>query len=187
MAYQDIRGIRIKITGKRIVFLLILFVIFSSIGFYFYQASRSIVYVNYHGKILKFRADLREANKLPVYPNESAVTNLLWKSDIKNLKIVFMNTSDLNYVGLEAFEIAYKLKIAYDYFYMPVNISGQDVASFENLQGADVFIALMPPSISNETEIRVEDNVIFIKAKNYKDFDLVTIKFLIVALDINFD
>lgn len=176
-------GIKFRVTKNRIIFLIILCSIISSVLFYYFFI-RPIYYVNYNGQLLKFRVDLREANKIRVYTDESSVYNLLWNPEIKNLTIVFMNTSDMNYTEVEAFEIAFKLKIAYMSSNFPVKISGQDVSSFENLTKEDVFIALIPPSISNETSVRVEDNIIFIRGKSFKEFDLATVKFLMIALEI---
>jgi hypothetical protein len=105
----------------------------------------------------------------------------------KNVVIVFKNTSDLSYVAVEAFEITYKLKTAYLRNNFSAKISAQEVESFDNLPRENLFIALVPPSISDETAIRVSNNVIFIKGENLEKLDLATVKFLMIILGIKID
>jgi hypothetical protein len=171
---------------KTIFILSVFFIVLLSIFLWYYFSQRPIYTINYGGIILNFRADLREANKVPVYPNESLIHEILWDPEIKNVTIVFMNTTDVSLTAIQAFEIAYKLTIAYKMHNYFVTISAKEVNSFENLSASkeNPFIALAPPSISNETLIETENNVIFIKAKTNKEFDLAAVKLMIIALEI---
>jgi len=176
------KKVKLKFTINRIIFLVVLCALII-IVVYFYTITKPVFSINYNGQILKFRVDLREADKLTVF-DESSIYELLWNNSVKNVTIVFMDTTDLNHVTVEAIEVAYKLKLAYNIFNFSTNISAQEVESFENLSKENVFIALVPPSISNETIVKINDNVIFIKAKTYEEFDLATAKFIMVVLNI---
>jgi len=178
------KSIKIKIRKKVLLLFIVLVIIVAlSLSLYFYL-SKPLVYWNYKGTLLKFRTDLREAKKVYVYPNETSIGYLLWKSEPKNIIIVFKNTNDIKLTGVEAFEIAYKLQLAYLKENTNVKISAEEVKSFENLPHNSTFIALLPPSISNETSVKVKDNIIFISGKTQKEFDLAVVKFLIVFLGI---
>lgn len=136
---------------------------------------------------MKFSTDLKKANAVPVYPNNDTVYDILWNLELKNLTIAYVNSSDNSKVAVEAFDITYKMQLAYLMFGLDVGIKGEEIYSYENLSAAreNPVIALVPPVFSNETLVKAEDNVIFIKAKSYEDFDLATTKFLMVALAIN--
>jgi hypothetical protein len=139
---------------------------------------------NYKGSTFVFRTDLRKANKLTVQPNETSITDLLWVPDISKITIVYKNSTDVNLVTLEAIEITYKLKLGYVMANFPVEIDAQEVQSFDSLPTDRPFIAIVPPSLADETAIKLQDNVIFVEGKNLKELDLATVKFLIVALGI---
>ena len=176
--------IRIKIRKKNFLLAIVLIIaLVLSLCLYFYL-SKPLVYWNYKGTLLKFRTDLREAKKVYVYPNETSIGYLLWKSNPKNVTIVFKNTNDIKLTSVEAFEIAYKLQLAYLKENANVKISAEEVKSFRNLPHNSTFIALLPPSISNETSVKVKDNIIFISGKTQKEFDLAVVKFLTVFLGI---
>ena len=64
-----------------------------------------------------------------------------------------------------------------------------EVESYEHLPGKiqNPIIAIVPPPYSDETAIRNEGHVTFLKAKTYEDLDLVTNKLLMIALHIDLD
>jgi len=133
---------------------------------------------------------LREAEKIEVYPSEQALYLELMSSLVENITIAFKPVAEEEnpYYMLQILEIIPKLSFAYSkrnlnpYFDRDPLI----VESYENLPGKiqNPIIALVHPIYSNETAIRVDGHVVFLKAKNYKDFDLVTVKLLMVALRI---
>lgn len=177
--------IKIKIS-KNFLLALILIFVFVGIGIYYklseYQPLTSISYDNF---VLQFRADLREANKLEA--DEEAIRNILWDRNIENVTIVFTNSSDLELVGVESFEIAYKLGLAYRIKGYNVEIKGKEFDypfSFDYLPNPS--IVLIPPSLSNKTGIEVKNKMIIISGKDKQGFDLATVKFLIVALGLKF-
>lgn len=140
----------------------------------------------FNGVRMLFRANLKDAVDIPVYPDNDTVFNTLWNFELKNLTIAFVNSSDNSIVAVEAFEVTNKMKLAYLMYGFEIGIKGKNVTSYENLSGSkeNVVIALIPPVFSNETLVEVKDYIIYIKAKSYEEFDLATIRFLMAALAI---
>ena len=128
-----------------------------------------------------------------MYPDNETIYNMLWDFALDNITIVYVNSSDNNKVQLEAFEIVYKMTLAYQHIaylnnvYKDIPFGSRVVDSYENLSGtpSNPLIALVPPVLSNETVVMEKDNVIYIKGKTMEEFDLATVKFLMVALAIN--
>lgn len=178
--------INIKLNKKTIILIISIAIILSSvlIAMFMYTQYQPLTNYNYNGLILNFRADLREAKKLPVYPNESYITDILWLPFIENITIIYKNSTDMGLVGVEAFEIAYKLNIGYQMANHPIHIEAQEVKSFDSLPQNNPYVVLIPPSSTNETRIEVDENLIIIRGKTTEEFDLAVEKFLIVALGI---
>ncbi|MDI6798851.1 MAG: hypothetical protein QMD12_02550 [Candidatus Aenigmarchaeota archaeon] len=181
------KRIKVKISRNQLILLAIACVLIVCAVYYFYFL-KPIKSWNYYGIELNFKADLREADKIYV-ADEASVYNLLWDREVKNVTIIFTNTSDMGLVAVEAFEIAYKLRLAQLILKRDINVTSREVPSFDmaflnSLCDSTALIALIPPSVSNETGIRAENCVIFISAKSKSDFDLVTTKFIIIALGI---
>jgi len=177
-------GIKIKISRNQTILLAIVCILILVGAVYYFFFPKSIKSWNYYGTELEFRVDLKEANKIFV-SDEVSVYNLLWDRETKNVTIVFTNSSDMGLVAVEAFEIANKLKLAQLILKRDIGISTIEVSSFDiNSTKQNPLIALIPPSISNETAIKIKDDVIFIYAKDKNDFDLITAKFIMIALEI---
>ena len=155
---------------------------------YFYQASKPITTWQIDGFKFTFRNDLRKADKIPVYPSEDAVYLKLINPIVKNVTIAFKygTKEENNLYKVEAVEITYKLTLFYKIKGMEVEFDSMQVDSYENLPGKfqNPIIALVPPSFSNETEIKIEDHVIYVKGKTKEEFDLAVIKLLMCALRI---
>ncbi|MEM7821632.1 MAG: hypothetical protein QXX38_02370 [Candidatus Aenigmatarchaeota archaeon] len=178
------KGIKIKITKNRVLFLLALILIFFILYFYLIH-SRPIYEVYFDGTLLVFRENLKEASKIKTHPSENLIYSTIWNSEVKNITIAFINTSDISYVGIQAFEIAFKLRIFMLKNNLSIGINSKEIEDFNIITTKEnPYIILVPPSISKDTAVMAEKNLIFIKAKNYKDFDLATIKFLMIALNI---
>lgn len=171
--------IKIKIPKSFFVGLILVFVFIGVIIYYNSYKPESLTRISYYGSVLEFRADLREANKLQV--DEDAIRKILWDKDIENITIAFTNSTDLDLVGVEAFEITYKLKFAYLLKGYNVSIIGKKVDNL-NFDFSSPTIILIPPSLSNNTGIEIKNKTIIISGKNKEEFDLATVKFLIVAL-----
>jgi len=177
--------IKVKIT-RLIVVLSGTLLISTSLVFYF--AHRPLYVWNYKGETLQFRADLRQADKVPAYPNESAVYQLIWKPNIEEIQILFQSDIDTSLIAVEAFEITYKLKVAYLKVHRDVKISAKEISSFgnisERLSPHSLGLVLIPPTLATTTAISMEDNVILIQGKTTEDFDLAVVKFLMILLEV---
>lgn len=184
MAYHKVK---IKLSSRQSILIFILLVILASLLAYHLYFPKPITTWSFYGHTLVFRAGLREADRIPVYPNEAAIYNDVMHPLVKNVTIAFKDAgeSENPYYILEEIELANKLIMAYHYkFGERPGFNAMPVESYENLPGKiqNPIIALVHPLYSDETAIRNEGHVTFIKAKNYKDFDLATIKFLMIAL-----
>ncbi len=181
---------RISIQQKTL-FIVLLAVIVLSIGIIAYKFSgpKPVTSYNYYGIPMNFRADLRQADNVSVYPDDLTIYNTIWNEKNENLTIVFVNSSDNSLVIIEAFEITFKLKLAFGLFNFPVNITGMEIGSYSNISTDEnhPIIALIPPSLANDTVVGLKDNVVFIEGKTKQEFDLATVKFLMSALDIKVD
>lgn len=161
--------------------------------YHFYPSSTTTSTYNFFGIKLPFRTDLYKANNISVYPDNETIYNMMWGSQLENITIVWVNSSENNMVTVEAFEITYKMSLAYEHigYLNGVNINvmfnHMAVGSYDNLTATEnnPIIAIVPPKLSNETAVRAENNVIYIKGKTFEEFDLATVKFLMTALAIN--
>jgi hypothetical protein len=174
------------INKKQLIIPILILVVLAGIILIFLTSSRPITTYNLGGIKLVFRVDLRQANTIPVYPDEDAIQTIIWNPKIRNLTIVYVNSSDISLVQVEAIEISYKMTLAYLSFNFDTKIIGRELYSFDNLTATPEYpiIALVPPSFSNETLVKTMGNVIYIKGNTSKDFDLATAKFIMSALNI---
>lgn len=179
--------IRIRLNKGIFIILISLALIISLIIFYNFYSPKPIKSWRIGNFVFVFRADLREANKIPVYPSKDAVYLKLINPIVKNVTIAFKDAGEENYYySLETYEIVYKLSLFYKIKGMEVNFDSMQVDSYENLPGKfqNPIIALVHPKFSNETAIRIEDHVIYIQGKTAEEFDLATVKFLVSAMGI---
>ncbi len=176
--------IKLKLSKNSLIFLLALILVFLIVFLFLPKLTyQPLTTLNFKGVLLQFRADLREANKIEA--DEESIRNILWNRNLKNVTIVFTNSSDLDLVGVEAFEISYKLRLAYLLEGYNVEIKGKQVEDLSSLDSLPKpSIVLIPPSLSNKTSIEVKDSIIIISGKDKKEFDLTTVKFLIIALNL---
>ncbi|MBI2547645.1 MAG: hypothetical protein HYW23_04370 [Candidatus Aenigmarchaeota archaeon] len=172
---------------KQLALLVACLVVVAAVGIGIYLSTpKEIKHYNFYGTQIAFRDDLRNAKNISVYPDDKAIQAAVWNPDLKNITIAFVNSSDNNLMAVDSFEITYKMSIAYNKFDWFINFNGKEVGSFGNLTGTkdNLVIALVPPSIANETKVEMKDNVIYIKGKTPVDFDRATIRFIMSALNI---
>lgn len=185
--------IKFKLTKNRIILLcgfLVLIVSLLIYSSYLSSLPKPIHSVVVNGKTINFRADLRKADKIRVYPSENKLYVELMRPLVKNITIAFkpVDEKENPYYILQIIELIPKLSFAYlkeglePYF----NEEPLVVDSYDNITTTTYspIIALVHPVYSNETAIRVKNHVIYLEAKNYEDFDLVTAKLLIVVLEL---
>ena len=179
---------KLRVRKKEVILALLILIGFISIYFgykIYLQHFAPIKSVNYHGIPLEFRTDLREANKIPVYPNEKAL-NIFYNPKIRKVYIVFRNTTQNSLVEVEAWEIAFKLKTFYNLLRWPVEIKGANVTSYSQAKGNSTYpvIVLIPPVDANSTYVNVSNYTVFISGTDLHHFDLATNKFLMTVLGI---
>ncbi|MEM5772733.1 MAG: hypothetical protein QXL86_00700 [Candidatus Aenigmatarchaeota archaeon] len=151
---------------------------------------------NYHGTNLKFRINLRDVEKIEIYPSENAIKKEILNNFVENITIIFKPGDEIinAHYAVEVFEITYKLTVAYklNLAYIP-NFNVINVTSYENLKGTreNPIIALVHPIYSNETSVKLDNHVIYIQGKGarspaeqLRNFDLAVAKFLMAVLDI---
>jgi len=187
---------RISIERKHIfVFLLIVIATTATIIIYKFHEYKPLttytyyVYDNYgngYGIPMAFRADLRKANNVSIYPDIPSVYNIIWNPDNRNITIAFANSSDNGLVAVDAFEITYKLGVVFGVYNMTTNFTANVISSYDNITANESYpvIALIPPSMTNSTSVLAINNVIYIQGNTTEGFDLATIKFLMSVFDI---
>lgn len=189
--------IKIKLSKKILIFIVVLVVIVGSFFYYEFFVPKPINTWNYKGKILTFRADLRKADKVPVYPGEMQIYLDTMHPLVKNVTIAYKDAGEYGYYATEAFEITYKMKLAYmslvgseegsTFEVPPFNV--ETVEQYAHLPGKiqNPIIALVHPIYANETAVRNEGHVTYISGKTYDELDLATIKFLMIVLGIELE
>ena len=117
------------------------------------------------------------------------IRNMVLNPVLKEVVInYFTNDTAKNLIGVEAFEIAYKLNLLYRIENFPIVISGKNVKNISsikeiNFSNFTLNILLISPLLSNSTDVycEKEKNYIVIRGKDLMGFDLATIKFLLSA------
>lgn len=189
-------GIELKFTRNQLLMTIAAVIIAGVVVFYFYlnfpSFPREITEINYYGVPVGFRADLREASKIPVYPSEDVLYYQLMNPTVQNITVAFKPATENNaYYSLEILEIVPKLKLAYTILGYDPKFENKpiELESYENLWGKikSPIIAIIHPEYANETSVRYENHVIFISGTDLNNLDLATVKFLMVALDIKVD
>jgi uncharacterized protein YpmB len=181
--------VRISIKNKKLKILFaIAFIIFFAVLIYEIWP-KPIYSISYDGGILTFRADLKEANKVPVYPSEEILYQTLINPSVENVTIVFVPVEGENAIYVvNAFEIVSKLYPAYQKIGVKPKFNGINLTSYENVELygkiQNPYIVLIHPRFANETSVRLKDHTVFISGKSNQELDKATVKFLMVALKI---
>jgi len=176
---------------KREFFIFILIVILtlaSALGFIStlkLKEKQPLLEIEYNGKKIKFRSDLREADQIKVFNGEK-IKEIL-NPNVTKIYIAYKpSTNDSLYV-IEIFEIVPKLLI---YYFFPKNVNpkfeAMEVEDYSEVFGTkkEPVIVLVHPDYANSTFVKAEDFKIIISGITAKDLDLATIKFLLIALGI---
>lgn len=201
--------VKIKISKQQIVLFLAIFGIIAAVAFgyvYWLENFKPVTTAEFNGQTLSFRADLREAQKVEVIPDETELYNqivkppkiqgpngqIIIRKSLSNVTIVFksVDSKTMGWYTVEVTEIIKKLTALYKGKYnVDLNFAVAEVDDYENLSGLNTapIIALVHPDIAEGTSVSVDDdkNVITISGgDSLRDFDLATEKFLMVALGI---
>jgi len=143
--------------------------------------------ITYKEREFFFRDNINDAKRIPVYPDEKTVYDMFWNTNNTNITILFKPLPKGNqYYSVENFELTYKLLIIYRMNGYEKAFSAEEINSYDNIQTSNnvLKIALVAPAFTNQTYIEGKNNVIYIYAKDYRDFDLATIKTILVAMNI---
>lgn len=191
--------VKIKFSKNIVIFTAVLVIMAGSIFYYMFFAPKPIKTWDYRGIPLTFRVDLRKADKVPVYPGETQVYLDTMHPLVKNVTIAFKDAGEgeYGYYATEAFEITYKMKLAYIYLVgseegstsKAPNFNVEAVRQYAYLPGKiqNPIIALVHPIYANETAVRNEGHVTYISGRTYEELDLATAKFLMVVLGIELE
>ena len=183
---------KIKLTKTRIVLLAALIGLVSLVlgGIYFYPApGKKMDSINFGGVILSFRQDIREAGSVPISPSEDVIMRSLASLNVKNISFAFKDAGDSDnpiYI-VEESEIIQKLFVLY-------KLAGHEVGynsilvndSYETLNGSveNPVIALIHPKFAKTTQVKFINNVIYVEGTDIKNFDLATMRMILLALDV---
>lgn len=168
---------------KSWILFLSLLVVFVLAVYFFYP--REIKSYELDGITLNFRADLRRAQWVEASV-EHSLDEIFLSSELRNITLVFVDSPQNALVAVQAFEIASKLSLAYRLYGYEVTINATQLRSYENLRGnsSHVLIALIPPYFAEQTRVLEKDFVVRVEATSLQEFDLATVKFLMLALGI---
>lgn len=164
------------------------------------EPDKPITSIVYNGQLINFRADLREADKVPVYPGETQIYLDTIHPLVDDVTIAFKDAGEKDnplYI-VEEMEIVIKMTAAYRRM-----LSNYEVSSEEDMPGFDSMpveqyawlpgkiqnpiIALVHPKYANETAVRNEGHVTYISGTTKDNLDLATVKFLMIVLGIEME
>ena len=89
-------------------------------------------------------------------------------------------------LAAEAFEVRFKLDLAYKKHNWENEFFTLESESFDNLSSANdtMIVAIYRPSQSDRTGVELNGNIVSIKGTTQQDLDLATMKFLMIAMNI---
>jgi len=147
------------------------------------------------GVTLNFRANLNEAEKIPLYPSEKTLRDVLLSDSIEEIGIAYIpNESENSFYLAASYELAYKLTIINKYYFQHpkpiVSIalnSTEEVFDLSSVERA--MIILLGPSKTDATAVTIRSTVVFAEGKDfsevnrtYTDLDLAVDKILLVLM-----
>lgn len=154
---------------------------------YSFVLPKPILAVSVNGNTVIFRDDLREADKIPIYPDANSISKFFASSSVTNITFAFKPMQGDNGLDLlEESEIIFKTTLLYSqYGYQPTYkaVPVQDYSQV-NSTSQDPTIVFVSPSFANETSVRLVNSTVYISGKSAREFDLATIKFMMTVLGI---
>lgn len=188
--------VKIRLTKERLIALSVF--ILTSIAiillyphlYSLYKSTQPIKKIVYFNVPMEFREDLRLAKNISVIPNEDSIRRIFWNRGLKKITIAILNsTNQTSLIGVEAYEITFKLTTFYTIKRMNVEIKGREISEAHEISGdsSNPVIVIIPPELANETSVRVEDYNVYISGKSLKELDLATIKFIMTVLHLELE
>jgi hypothetical protein len=148
----------------------------------------------YAGDVRNFRGNLNEARKVPVYPNEDAIRNVLLNPEVYKINIAFIpDETENSFYFASTFEITNKMSIIFR------NLLGVEVETFTEEDGSSCLIfypnkyvrcfrsvyvnstdelnpnymepviMMLGPSNSNKTAVTVYNFMITLEGKSFEE------------------
>jgi hypothetical protein len=143
--------------------------------------------IYYDGENRKFRGNLLEANKTPIYPDEASVENILLSPEVYKIQIAYIpNVTENAFYLASSYELTSKLGLVYRHYYtsQPQVFKDLDNSScllfYDDMQtrcfksvainstddlvptSVEPVILLLGPSQEDQTSVRVENNLIIL-------------------------
>jgi len=191
-----------KKSARLAIAALALLVVVAAAWYVYVLYFQPITVIDYKGYAIGFRADLRQAAKVPAYPGEEEIYRDTMHQLVQNVTIVFMDAGpgENAYIRAETLELYDKIRTAYILTFGTVDpetgevvpntiptFNVQNISSYENLPGKiqNPIVAIVPPMYANETSVRNEGHVTFVSGLTTKDLDLATTKFIMIELGIS--
>jgi hypothetical protein len=144
---------------------------------------------------INFRADLTEAEKISVYPDEDTLRNVILNDMVEGIGIAYVpNETENSFYLAASFELAYKLTIINRYYFNKVkfidSISLNSTSDALDMARSErPVILLLGPSRTNVTAVTVRDYLITAEGgsftetdRKYTDLDLTVDKILLVLM-----
>ncbi|MEM4511662.1 MAG: hypothetical protein QXI09_00440 [Candidatus Aenigmatarchaeota archaeon] len=190
---KKIEDVKISLDIKKIILISVLIFALFIIDFClpqiysWYKSLQPVTKIVYFNIPMEFRADLRLAKNIEVYPNEEIIKDVFWNKNLNRITIAILNTTnETHYIGVEAYEITFKLVSFYTLNGLSVEVKGKEVSDILELKGnsTNPVIYIIPPAIANETLVRLENYTVFISGRSLRELDLATTKFIMTVLGI---
>jgi len=150
----------------------------------------------YNGITLNFRSNLNDAAKIPVYPDEKAITDVLIDNPyLRKVAILYIaNDSENGFYAVAGFEFAFKFTVVNNKLGRgEIPINAYNISSInEAYRVADrtvPVVLLLGPSQANQTAVTVDGYVIKVEGKDlyknrtYVDLDLATDRLILTLLN----
>jgi hypothetical protein len=142
------------------------------------------------GKIVNFRADLREA-KLVETSNPVQLKQAFFQA-VDNVYISFISNDNENgFYAVTGFELSYKILSFRNFYGLNWNVTAMPINSTDEIpQDNNLYVVMLGPSLANETSVSLEENIIYVNGKDfypegkkYTELDLAADKLLLILLE----
>jgi hypothetical protein len=141
------------------------------------------------GKTITFRANLDEAAKVPIYPNETAMLRTLYDPAVNWIYIAYVPNDDENgFYAVTGYELTFKLAGAYKAMFgrMPA-VRELELNATPEQPASDALVIWMrgPAAGANQTDVTINGGIITVEGADvsevntYTDLDLAADRLLL--------
>jgi len=170
---------------KRLMILLLLVVLVAGCT---QTTSEPVHDIEFGDRTLHFRADLNEANKVPVIPDENELFLLLANPFVEKMRIYFIPSEMNGYYSVAGYEMTYKLVTIHKSLNGKViQIEAVPINSTDEITASEIEPAIFMKMPANNTAVIVEENNYIVNVfgnstledKTYSGLDLAADKLLL--------